>query len=191
MQNTLLTAGIACVMAALIGGGLKAFTIEIPVLSSITRQVVLGVFGLVLIGIGVIRGGSIDRPSSPGPTSAPSAGKATETPRTQEPGQKGPSSGPSSVETPSPATGRQVALEKVVFRLPGDGIPMNNARVGPFCCTGDVAIVRSTDGNPIGYIYFFDWEGKSYNIEGGDSIVQDFAVLVSGPGSSRGTGNRA
>jgi len=78
------------------------------------------------------------------------------------------------------ATVDQVALERTSYRFPEDGIPMNNAQVGPFCCTGNVVIVRSTDGNPVGYVYFFAWEGQAYNV-GGDSIVPDFAILVSGP----------
>lgn len=53
MQTTLLTAGIACVIAAIVGGGLKAFEIEMPVLNSRVRQVILASFGLLLIGISV------------------------------------------------------------------------------------------------------------------------------------------
>jgi len=52
MDQTLLTAGIAFVAAAIIGGGLKAFGIEIPLLKSALRQVLLGMLGLVLILIG-------------------------------------------------------------------------------------------------------------------------------------------
>lgn len=78
-----------------------------------------------------------------------------------------------------PMEATQIALERSTFHLPDDGIPMKNARVGPFCCTGMIVIVRSTTGDPIGYIYFFSWEGQAYNSEGG-SIVPDLAVLVSG-----------
>src|SRR5262245_38003767 len=49
MTTTLLTTGLACVIAAIIGGGLKAFEIEIPVIQSFDRQVVLGLFGAALI----------------------------------------------------------------------------------------------------------------------------------------------
>ncbi len=45
MRTILLTTGLACVIAALAGGGLKAFGIEISVLNSIRRQVALGAFG--------------------------------------------------------------------------------------------------------------------------------------------------
>lgn len=49
MENVLLTAGIASVIAAIAGGGLKAFGIEIPLLRSVCRQVILGLLGLVMI----------------------------------------------------------------------------------------------------------------------------------------------
>jgi hypothetical protein len=49
MATTLLTAGIACIVAAIVGGGLKAFGLEIPALASSRRQIGLGVFGAMLL----------------------------------------------------------------------------------------------------------------------------------------------
>lgn len=49
LDTTLLTAGLSCVIAAIIGGGLKAFGIDIPVLQSTKRQWALGVFGIALL----------------------------------------------------------------------------------------------------------------------------------------------
>jgi hypothetical protein len=49
MDKTLIGAGAACIMAAIVGGGLRAFGVEIPALSSIRRQLLLGVFGAALI----------------------------------------------------------------------------------------------------------------------------------------------
>jgi hypothetical protein len=46
MNPVLLSAGVACVIAAVVGGGLKAFDIEVPVVSSLRRQVLLFVIGL-------------------------------------------------------------------------------------------------------------------------------------------------
>jgi hypothetical protein len=51
MQNTLLGAGLGCVIGAVIGGGLKGFGMEIPLINSIRRQALLGVLGFVLIGL--------------------------------------------------------------------------------------------------------------------------------------------
>lgn len=53
MQATLVTLGVVAVMAAIVGGGLKAAHVELPVLNSIVRQVLLGVFGGVLIIVGL------------------------------------------------------------------------------------------------------------------------------------------
>ena len=48
-QTILLTAGIVCLIAAIIGGGLKAFNIEMPLLQSLKRQIALGILGAALI----------------------------------------------------------------------------------------------------------------------------------------------
>lgn len=63
MQATLVTAGIVLLAAAIVGGGLKAFNIEVPGLDSIVRQAMLGIFGAVLLVIGLIGIGS----DEPGP----------------------------------------------------------------------------------------------------------------------------
>jgi hypothetical protein len=49
MENVLIITGLACIVAAIIGGGLKFFNIEIPLLNSIPRQIILGVVGFILI----------------------------------------------------------------------------------------------------------------------------------------------
>jgi hypothetical protein len=48
-DNAFLVAGLACLIAALVGGGFNAFGIEIPVLKSIFHQIALGILGLTLI----------------------------------------------------------------------------------------------------------------------------------------------
>lgn len=53
MENTLLGAGIACVIAAIVGGGLKAFGLELPLVSSVKRQTLLGLLGVILVVAGV------------------------------------------------------------------------------------------------------------------------------------------
>jgi hypothetical protein len=62
MNTVLLSAGVACVIAAVVGGGLKAFHIEVPVVSSLRRQALLFVVGLgFLASAWVLR----DQPSGP------------------------------------------------------------------------------------------------------------------------------
>lgn len=51
MNTTLLVVGFVFVAAAIIGGGLKAADIEVPVVNSIPRQVLLGLAGLGAIAI--------------------------------------------------------------------------------------------------------------------------------------------
>jgi hypothetical protein len=46
MNAVLLSAGVACVIAAVVGGGLKAFDIDVPVITSLRRQALLFVVGL-------------------------------------------------------------------------------------------------------------------------------------------------
>jgi hypothetical protein len=49
MSTTLLTTGLACMIAAIVGGGLRAFGVEIPLLQSAKRQGLLAGFGLILL----------------------------------------------------------------------------------------------------------------------------------------------
>ncbi|MGX1186678.1 hypothetical protein AB7M29_004357 [Pseudomonas sp. F-14 TE3623] len=49
LENQLLIFGLVCLGAAIVGGGLKALGIEVPLLKSIRRQLLLALFGLVLL----------------------------------------------------------------------------------------------------------------------------------------------
>jgi hypothetical protein len=53
MYTTLLTIGLACVICAIVGGGLKAAEIEFPILQSTRRQIILACFGLLLSAIAI------------------------------------------------------------------------------------------------------------------------------------------
>jgi hypothetical protein len=52
MGTTLVTTGLACVIAAIVGGGLKAFGLELPILQSAARQGLLAIFGVILVAVG-------------------------------------------------------------------------------------------------------------------------------------------
>lgn len=52
MENTLIGVGIAFMAGALIGGGLSAFGVTLPLISSLKRQILL-----FLLGTGVLLGG--------------------------------------------------------------------------------------------------------------------------------------
>ncbi len=49
MSNSLLIAGIVCMVAAIVGGGVKLLGAEVPVLSSFPRQIMLFALGLVFL----------------------------------------------------------------------------------------------------------------------------------------------
>ena len=68
MESTLLTAGLACIIAAVVGGGLKAFNIEIPVLRTWPRQIALFALGIVLC---LIAFGMRPTPPRPPPAAPP------------------------------------------------------------------------------------------------------------------------
>jgi hypothetical protein len=49
MNSVLLSAGAACIILAVVGGGAKAFGVEVPVLSSPARQLALAVVGILFL----------------------------------------------------------------------------------------------------------------------------------------------
>lgn len=54
MDEKLIWTGIACIIASIVGGGLKAFEIEIPLFTNLKRQMLLGAVGLIILITGVI-----------------------------------------------------------------------------------------------------------------------------------------
>jgi hypothetical protein len=55
-MNPLVLIGLACIIAAIVGGGLKLMGIEIPLLTSVRRQVLLAGLGIALAGgVGIAR----------------------------------------------------------------------------------------------------------------------------------------
>ena len=56
MENTLFGIGIACILAAIVGGGLRALGFEFPLLKSIPRQVLL-----FIIGVGLVMAGRLEQ----------------------------------------------------------------------------------------------------------------------------------
>jgi hypothetical protein len=86
------------------------------------------------------------------------------------------------VQTPvvyGTSTAENVELQKDSFRFPEDGQPNNNGRIGPFCCTGRTVTIKKTDGNPVGYAYFYSWTGQAYNTSPKSSAAPSINILVS------------
>jgi N-acetylneuraminic acid mutarotase len=51
VEGTVLLLGLACLIAAIVGGGLKMAKVEIPLISSPLRQAILAVVGIVLVAV--------------------------------------------------------------------------------------------------------------------------------------------
>ncbi|MGA9583431.1 MAG: hypothetical protein WBR13_15835, partial [Allosphingosinicella sp.] len=54
----LVSGGVAAVLAAVAGGGLKAFGVELPLLATIQRQALVMMAGIALIALGLFAGGT-------------------------------------------------------------------------------------------------------------------------------------
>lgn len=52
----LITAGVVAVLGSVVGGGLKGFGVEVPLLASVRRQMVLLAVGVALLGLGLFGG---------------------------------------------------------------------------------------------------------------------------------------
>jgi hypothetical protein len=68
MNETLVLVGVACVLGAIVGGGLSAFGIALPLISSIARQV-----GLAMAGLALIAWGTFMTPRGEGTSAPPTA----------------------------------------------------------------------------------------------------------------------
>jgi hypothetical protein len=76
--QTLIVLAVVCVIGAIVGGGLKALGIEIPVITSTPRQLLLGTAGVVLLVAALIT----HSPTSSGSTSSshsPTTSSSTKT----------------------------------------------------------------------------------------------------------------
>lgn len=92
----LVSAGIICLIAAVIGGGLKGLGFDMPALQSVARQTMLALLGIVLLGAGLaLRGGDASpkteaKAGSPAPVSTASMAPATNAPAATNPAPAGP-----------------------------------------------------------------------------------------------------
>jgi hypothetical protein len=49
METSLFTVGLILVIAAIVGGGTKAFGVELPALQSLKRQIILAFIGITIM----------------------------------------------------------------------------------------------------------------------------------------------
>jgi hypothetical protein len=137
METTLITAGIACVVAAIIGGGLKAFAIEIHVLESGRRQAALGVFGALLLAAGL---GMSARPAS---TVVPAGPERAVTASTMSSGS---SAECSAAWFANPAPTRVIPIESGTAAA--ELVRPDQTKDDP------VVVVLTDDGKPVGAVAF-------------------------------------
>ena len=156
MNATLLMLGLACLIAAIVGGGLKAAGFEFPVISSLRRQILLAALGCVLLIASRIG-------RQPAPASQKIAGP------TQD----------AASQTNHDMSRASQRLRDSSYDLPGQGTPNHNGDIGGFCCTGETAAILTADKRPVGYVHVFDWPGQAMSV-GGRTLVPGLTVRVSG-----------
>jgi hypothetical protein len=76
LGTTLILTGVALIAGAIIGGGVKLLQVEFREIPSLSRQLLLGAFGLILVVAGLIADGRLNLP-------APSNDSRTATPAVQ------------------------------------------------------------------------------------------------------------
>ena len=147
MDTTLTTAGIACIIAAIVGGGLKAFAIEIPALQSGRRQAALGAFGVLLVAMGL----GWNRISLPRPPAGSGQSSSGQTPVAgTTPGQ--PAGQPVSTAECTPAWFANPAPSR--FKVIESGTSDAEVLSADQPKDDPVVIVVTEDGKPVGAVAF-------------------------------------
>jgi hypothetical protein len=80
VDTILILTGVACIIGAIIGGGVKLVQIELSPVASLWRQIMLGIFGAVLVVSGLVAGGYLPLSNKRAvPQSASASGSAPPT----------------------------------------------------------------------------------------------------------------
>lgn len=135
-----MSGGVAAILAALAGGGMKAFGVELPILASIQRQAMFFVTGLVLLGLGLF-GDRITGPRPEARAESEAPGNATATGAEAKAASASPTPSPEPVRAAEPQGTRIPPISGVQF-IPareillrsgwspiGQGNPMHNENI--------------------------------------------------------------
>jgi hypothetical protein len=124
--------GVAALLAAVAGGGLKAFGVEVPALASVRRQVLLAIAGLALVTVGLLPKNPLDtepQVAEPPVVTASAASPASPVPESaRAPQASARPDVPNIVDLPFPAA-RQFLIQNSwapIYR----GSPMANQDLG-------------------------------------------------------------
>jgi hypothetical protein len=126
----LVSGGVAAILAAIAGGGLKAFGVEVPLLASVRRQAMLVLVGVLLVALGLLEprlSGKAEVAAAPsGPPSESVAAAAT---------PSAPAAGPARPEVPNIhglplAAARQFLIQNAWAPITSASSPMANDRLG-------------------------------------------------------------
>lgn len=82
-MTTLLIVGLACVIAAVVGGGLKLMGVEIPILASLPRQILLAMVGIAVVAGSFVIPEARDTSQKQSVVSEPLQTPTTQTPAAQ------------------------------------------------------------------------------------------------------------
>lgn len=138
-EEILVSGGVAAVLAAVAGGGLKAFGVEVPLLATVKRQMLTVAAGVVLIAVGLMSGAGIlgTKPAqsdtasaadsgsgsaAPGETAAPEVALASEEPQ-------GPPAAPDILSMGFPEA-RRLIIADGWSPIPQEGAPLENPALG-------------------------------------------------------------
>lgn len=166
METILLSAGIACLIAAVIGGGLNAFGIEIRLLESLTRQLLLGALGAILV---VISFATSAPPNPPDGKSSPTPkpmGTDPSSPRVSPPRTDGPLHLSVNNNPRVVVAGGQTTILVRVTDQAGNAVADARVRVsaggGYFVATGVTTVYGLTDAQGLYRTNWHTYEARAY-----------------------------
>jgi len=126
----LVSGGVAAILAAIAGGGLKAFGVEVPLLASVRRQALLVLVGALLVALGLFAPRPPDRDGGVTPTSTPPSPITAAAPASDAP-----TASPARPEVPNIhglplAAARQFLIQNGWAPITSASSPMANADLG-------------------------------------------------------------
>jgi hypothetical protein len=68
-----------------------------------------------------------------------------------------PNAGP--LDLLNPDLARRILVARTTLEFPGAGTRNNGAAIGPFCCSGETAVVKDISGNVVGHVNLYGFSG--------------------------------